>query len=147
MFIGKYSLTMDPKGRVSVPAKFREVLSTRYHPSLILTTMDRCLVAYPVEEWVNISERIRQLPQMQRDLKAFMRHFYSSANECNLDRQGRILIPAEHRAYAGLDGGEVVMVGIMDKIEIWSGERWEAMQAATLERIDEIADILSEIGL
>ncbi len=147
MFIGKYSLTLDTKGRLSVPAKFREVLASGYHASLILTTIDTCLAAYPVEEWLAISERIRELPQMKRELKDFMRHIYSSATECALDRQGRILIPADHRTYAGLDSGEVVIVGIMNKIEIWSRERWESVSAATSERMDEISDVLSEIGL
>ncbi len=68
MFIGKYSLTLDAKGRLSVPAKFREVLATSYQASIILTTLDRCLAAYPIEEWLAISERIRELPQMKREL-------------------------------------------------------------------------------
>ncbi|MFQ5893523.1 MAG: division/cell wall cluster transcriptional repressor MraZ [Nitrospinota bacterium] len=147
MFIGKYSLSIDSKGRLIVPAKFREVLASGYQASLILTMMDRCLVAYPIEEWVAIAERIRELPQMKRELKDFMRQVYSAAIECPIDRQGRILIPAEHRVYAGLGAGEAVVVGIMNKIEIWSRERWEAMQSATIERMDEIAHVLSEIGL
>ena len=147
MFIGKYNVRMDQKRRLAIPKKFREVLATGYHASLILTTMDRCLVAYPVEEWLAISERIRQLPQMKRELKDFMHHIYSSATECPLDRQGRILLLADHRSYAGLDSGEVVVVGIMNKIEIWSRERWEEVETATRERMDEIADVLSELGL
>ncbi len=147
VFIGKYSLTLDAKGRLNVPAKFREVLATSYQASVIITTLDRCLAAYPVEEWLAISERIRELPQMKRELKDFMRHIYSAATECTLDRQGRILVPAEHRSYAGLDRGEVVVVGIMSKIEIWSRERWEAVEATTQDRMDEISDVLSEIGL
>ncbi len=130
-----------------MPAKFREVLATSYQASVILTTLDRCLAAYPVEEWLAISERIRELPQMKRELKDYMRHIYSAATECTLDRQGRILVPAEQRSYAGLDRGEVVVVGIMSKIEIWSRERWEAVEAATQDRMDEISDVLSEIGL
>ncbi len=147
MFIGKYSLTLDPKGRISVPAKFREVLTTRYHPSLIVTTSSRCLVAYPVEEWVALSERIREMPQMKRELNEYMRLIFSSATECNLDRQGRILIPAEHRGHAGLDGSEVVVVGINDRIEIWSRERWDEVDASARERLDEISDVLAEFGL
>lgn len=147
MFIGKYSLTLDPKGRISVPSKFREVLAAHYHPSLIITTLGRCLVAYPVEEWVAMSERIREMPQMKRELSDFMRLIFSSATECSLDRQGRILIPAEHRSHAGLDGGEVVVVGIMNKIEIWSRERWEEVDSSSRERIDDIADFLAGLGL
>lgn len=147
MFIGKYSLTLDPKGRISVPAKFREVLSARYRPTLIITTMGRCLVAYPVEEWVTMSERIRELPQMKRELNDYMRLIFSRAHECNLDRQGRILIPAEHRGHAGLDGAEVIVVGIMNRIEIWSSERWETVDSSTAERLDDISDVLAEFGL
>lgn len=147
MFIGKYSLTLDSKGRISVPAKFREVLSTRYHPSLIVTTANQCLVGYPVEEWLSMSERIRELPQMKRELNDYMRLIFSSATECTLDRQGRILIPAEHRSHAGLDGSEAVVVGIMNRIEIWSKERWEAVDSSTRDRLDEISDVLAEFGL
>lgn len=147
MFIGKYSLALDPKGRISVPAKFREVLTTRYQNSLIVTTLGRCLVAYPVEEWVALSERIRQMPQMKRELNDFMRLIFSSATECSLDKQGRILIPQEHRSHAGLDGGEVVVVGIMNRIEIWSRPRWEEVDSSARDRMDDIADVLAEFGL
>ena len=147
MFIGKYSLTLDPKGRISVPAKFREVLATRYHPTLIITTSSQCLVAYPVEEWVAMSDRISEFPQMRREVNQYMRLIFSAARECNLDRQGRILIPAELREHAGLDGGEVVVVGIKNRIEIWSSERWEVADTSARERMDEIADILAEFGL
>jgi MraZ protein len=84
---------------------------------------------------------------MKRELNQFMRFIYSSASECALDRQGRILIPTEHRSHAGLDGSEVVVVGIMNKIEIWSRERWEEVDSSTRDRLDEIADVLAEFGL
>jgi MraZ protein len=87
------------------------------------------------------------MPQMKRELNDFMRLIFSSATECTLDRQGRILIPVEHRGHAGLDGNEVVVVGIMNRIEIWSRERWEEVDTSARERMDDISDVLAEFGL
>ena len=123
MFLGRHEHTMDSKGRVSVPARFRERIEEEYRNQLILTNEERCLVLYPQDEWKNLMEKLATLPQMKLDVKSFQRFFVSGACECSIDRQGRILIPPILRDYAGLRK-DLIFVGIQSKIEIWDKERW-----------------------
>jgi MraZ protein len=138
--------TIDPKGRVSIPAKFRDVLTKKYDDRLVITNFDGCLVAYPYEEWIHLEEKASSLSMVKKETRAFMRFFYSSAIECGLDKQGRILIPQTLREYADLDK-EVVLVGQLRKIEIWSKKRWSEEIIKAHENFDEISDVLSELGL
>jgi MraZ protein len=133
MFRGRYEHTIDPKGRVSIPAKFREVLGKKYDDRLFVTNFDGCLVAFPFEEWIHLEEKVSSLS-------------YSSAVECTVDKQGRILIPQTLREYADLDK-EVVLVGQLKKIEIWSKDRWSEQMIKAHENFDQISDVLSELGL
>lgn len=145
MFRGRFIHTIDSKGRVSVPIKFREVLSDKYEESLIVTTeVDQCLIAFPTEEWNRLEEKIRSLPSMSKELKAWMRFFYSGAVECPIDRQGRILIPPSLREYGSLNK-EVVLIGLFNKIEIWDKGRWEAAMAP--EGLEKVSDTLAGLGL
>jgi len=112
---------MDSKGRVSVPVSFRSTLETRHgEPALILTLhiADRCLRLYPVAEWERIEEKANTLPDTDPSVAAFKRRFIGSARECELDRQGRILIPPEYREYARLNAS-VTFLGLGSKMEIW----------------------------
>lgn len=144
MFLGRHNLTLDTKGRLSIPAKFREVLAAMYGNQVILTGLDQCIVVYPLPEWQKFEEKARQLPSLKRDVRNFFRGFYSAASECALDRQGRVLIPPQLREYAGLDR-EVVLVGIANKMEIWSKERWEEQVRENQSRLEEIAEELAGI--
>ena len=146
MFRGRHEHTIDPKGRVSIPAKFREVLGKKYDERLVITNFDGCLVAYPHEEWILLEEKASSLSMVKKETRAFMRFFYSSAIECTLDKQGRILIPQTLRDYADLDK-EVVLVGQLRKIEIWSKKRWSEEIIKAHENFDQISDVLSELGL
>jgi MraZ protein len=146
MFRGRHEHTIDPKGRVSIPAKFRDVLTKKYDDRLVITNFDGCLVAYPYEEWIHLEEKASSLSMVKKETRAFMRFFYSSAIECGLDKQGRILIPQTLREYADLDK-EVVLVGQLRKIEIWSKKRWSEEIIKAHENFDEISDVLSELGL
>ncbi|MFB0506990.1 MAG: division/cell wall cluster transcriptional repressor MraZ [Thermodesulfobacteriota bacterium] len=146
MFRGRHEHTIDPKGRVSIPAKFREVLGKKYDERLVITNFDGCLVAYPHEEWILLEEKASSLSMVKKETRAFMRFFYSSAIECTLDKQGRILIPQTLREYADLDK-EVVLVGQLRKIEIWSKKRWSEEIIKAHENFDQISDVLSELGL
>ena len=146
MFRGRFEHNIDPKGRVSIPAKFREILVKKYDERLVVTNFDGCLVAYPYEEWVQLEEKASALSMVKKETRAFMRFFYSSAIECTLDKQGRILIPHTLREYADLDK-EVVLVGQLKKIEIWSKERWGEEIVKAHENFDQISDVLSEFGL
>jgi MraZ protein len=123
MFRGRFEHIVDSKGRVSIPARFRELLAEKYDDRLILTNFDRCLVAYPYEEWKVLEERVGSLSMVKKEVKAFQRFFISGATECPIDKLGRILVPPTLRDYAQL-GRNVVFAGMLRKFEIWSKERW-----------------------
>ncbi len=144
MFRGSFEHSVDSKGRVSVPSKFRDILSERYDGRLVLTMdLDRCLTVYPLEEWERLEEKIKSLPTMQKEVKDFMRFFFSSATECELDKQGRILIPPALRERAGINKS-VTLVGIINKIEIWDNGVWKARKS---ENGDKIGEALASLGL
>lgn len=145
MFQGRYLHNIDTKGRVSIPASFREILSERYDNKLVLTNhFDKCIIAYPPDEWEMIVEKSKALPMMKKEVKIFQRYFISAAVEGELDRQGRILIPPTLREYAGLTK-EVCLVGIGNKIEIWDRKEWD--KAVMLEDKDRITEVLAELGI
>lgn len=146
MFRGRFDYSIDDKGRVSLPAKFREVLSTNYDERLIVTTFDQCLWAYPLTEWQAIEEKIAALPQFKSQVKALQRVFVSGAAECPLDKQGRIILPPNLREYGGLKK-DVVFVGMTKRIEIWSKERWEAVFNESQSLIESATDDLADLGL
>jgi MraZ protein len=146
MFRGRYCHNTDSKGRVSVPARFREILSAHYEEVLVITNFDRCLVAFPLQEWAAIEERTKELSMLQKDARAFIRYFYSGAMECRLDRQGRVLIPPSLRDFAKIEK-EVMLVGAANRIELWSKEVWEEFIQQSEENFEEIAARLSDFGL
>lgn len=146
MFRGRFDYTIDEKGRVSLPAKFREVLSANYDERLIVTTFDNCLWAYPIPEWQAIEDKIAALPQFRSEVKALQRVFVSGAAECPLDKQGRIIIPPTLRDYGALQK-EVVFVGMTKRIEIWSKERWEDTFSSSQKLIETSTDDLANLGL
>ena len=133
MFRGRFEHTIDSKGRISIPAKFRELLAEKYDERVMITNFDRCLVAYPYEEWRSMEEKISSLSMVKKEAKAFQRFFVSAAVECPIDKLGRILIPPTLRSYAQLEK-EVVFAGMVKKFEIWSKERFlEEIQKAEVD--------------
>ncbi len=121
MFLGEFVHTLDGKGRLTIPAKFRADVDT----SLVVTRgMDRCLAMFPMDEWEQLSSRVSDLPMTDRRARAFRRFLFASASKVSPDKQGRVLIPPRLREYAGLDG-EVVVAGLNNYIEIWSTEAWQ----------------------
>ncbi len=127
-FSGKHYNSLDPKGRLIVPAPFRETLSTNHSSKLIITNdvFDRCLSAYPVDEWQKLIEKVNQMPQTSDAVKYFMRRVIGSAIECEIDKQGRILVSAALRADASLES-EVVLLGLSSRIEIWNRNEFEGV--------------------
>lgn len=150
MFKGRYAHTLDSKGRLSIPSKFREVLSDYQEEVLILTNFDTCLLGFTPEEWRLLEEKIRGQSMfstmLRKDMRAFVRYFFSGAAECPLDRQGRVLIPPSLREFAGLKK-EVVLLGLANRIEIWSGEKWGSFLSESQENFEEIAAKLSDLGM
>jgi len=146
MFAGRYEYAIDDKSRVSIPSKFREILSAKYDMRLILTNLDGCIVAYPYQEWMNIQENISKKEHLNKDARTFLRYFYSGVTECPIDKLGRILLPQSLKTDA-LIKKNVVIVGMGKKIEIWAKETWEEIVRKAISDPDKVADIVSELGL
>jgi len=120
MFLGEFVHTIDDKGRLTIPAKFRADLAI----GLVVTRgIDRCLVIYPTEEWGRLAEQVSGLPMTDRRARAFRRLVFANASDATPDKQGRILIPPHLREYASLDG-EVVVTGLNTYIEVWNPDSW-----------------------
>ncbi|HSB32588.1 MAG TPA: division/cell wall cluster transcriptional repressor MraZ [Candidatus Sulfobium mesophilum] len=147
-FSGKYYYTLDPKGRLIIPAPFREIISSNYNPKLYVVNdiFDNCLHIYPQEEWSKLEEKVRTLPKMDEDVKLFIRKVIGSAQEVEIDKQGRILVSAAQRVDAGLNS-EIVIVGQLDKIDLWDRKEWDAVN--DLSKIDKkaTAEKLAAYGL
>jgi MraZ protein len=146
MFRGRFEHTIDSKGRISIPAKFRELLAEKYDERVMITNFDRCLVAYPYEEWRSMEEKISSLSMVKKEAKAFQRFFVSAAVECPIDKLGRILIPPTLRSYAQLEK-EVVFAGMVKKFEIWSKERFLAEIQKAEENFEGMGETLATLGL
>lgn len=146
MFRGRYHHTIDPKGRLSIPARYREELAERGIDTLVLTEGDHCIWAYPLDEWERLEEKLRQQPQLSPEMRTFLRTTIGSAKDCPVDRAGRTLVPPELREFAGLHK-EVVIVGALTKFEMWSRDRWQDYYQRQRGTFDEMARKLSELGL
>ena len=140
MFTGEYNHTIDPKGRLIVPARFREELGEAF---MITNGNDGCLNIYPEEAWETFLGKLQLLTNTEYKRK-IVRNFVSKANRVETDKQGRILIPPALRGYAGLEK-DVVLAGAIDKIEVWDKKRWENETDA--DDIDDITEHLAELGL
>jgi MraZ protein len=128
VFLGRYEHTIDSKGRLAIPARYRPALER----GLVVTRgIDRCLTIYPLAAWETLAEKVNALPLGDPNARALRRLFFAEASDAALDRQGRIIVPAALRAYAGLEEAAIV-VGMNTSIEVWSPTRW-AEQAAALE--------------
>ena len=136
MFKGSSYHTMDNKGRVSIPVRFREVLQERQDRQLILTNWDGYILGFPHSEWVKVEAKLGEMALFRKDYRNFQRFLISGVEECPLDRQGRILIPQNLRDYAKL-GREVAIVGLVRNFEIWDRERYESHRKELEESIDE----------
>jgi MraZ protein len=172
MFSGRYEYAIDDKGRLSVPARFREILASPDEPGkrriedhygseraraprksgspadlkLILTNLDRCIAAYPEREWVELQGRIERSSVSTREARNFLRFFYSGASECPIDRLGRILIPQSLRNYGAIKKN-VVVIGMNKKIEIWAEGAWAEVVKQATSDVEKMTDIISELGL
>lgn len=140
MFMGEFNHSVDTKGRIIIPSKFREGLGDEF---VITLGLDGCLFAYPNEEWYKFVEKLQTLPGT-KEARQLQRYFMSCASACETDKQGRILIPAKLRENAGLDK-EIVFVGVLNKIEIWSKEHWD--QNNSFDDMDAIAERMTEYGI
>ncbi|MBP5198776.1 MAG: division/cell wall cluster transcriptional repressor MraZ [Lachnospiraceae bacterium] len=141
MFMSEYNHTVDAKGRLIIPAKFRESLGEEF---VISKGMDGCLFVYANEDWAAFEEKLTSLPLINKEARQFARYFLAGAASVELDKQGRILIPQSLRDFAGLEK-DVVLVGVGSRIEIWSKEKWD--DASSDENLDDIANAMGALGL
>ena len=138
--MGEYNHTIDAKGRLISPSKFREALGEEF---VVTKGLDGCLFVYDNKEWSAFEEKLKSLPLTNKDARQFVRFFLAGATLAEVDKQGRILIPGVLREFAALEK-EVVLIGVASRVEIWSKERWE--QEASYDDVEEIAEHMAELG-
>jgi MraZ protein len=143
MFMGEYQHSLDSKGRLIIPAKFREELGEN---AVMTRGLDNCLFLFPQSEWMVLEEKLKTLPLTKATARQFVRFLFSGATECDLDKQGRITIPQNLRDYAKVDK-DVVVIGVSNRIEIWSRDRWEQYMQEAEDAYEEIAENIVELGI
>jgi MraZ protein len=143
MFIGEYSHSIDEKGRMNMPVKFRRDLSGGV---VVTRGLDRCLFVYPKSQWEELAEKLSRLPITQKSSRAFARLMLAGAMEADMDAQGRMMIPEYLRTYAGVKK-HVVVTGLFNRIEIWDEDAWGEYRTKTEEASGEIAESMSSLGI
>jgi len=143
MFIGEYNHTLDPKNRVIMPSKFREKLGD----SFVMTKgLDNCLFIYSSRDWSIVEDELKSLPMTNKDARAFVRFFFAGACECDLDKQGRMVIPNYLKEHANIDK-ELVIIGVSTRIEIWSKEEWNKFNNDANISYEDVAEKMSQLGI
>lgn len=143
MFIGEYSHTMDEKGRVAIPSKFRRDLEKG---AVVTRGLDRCLTIYTAEEWEKLASRLANLPMTSANTRAFSRLMLAGAMDVSLDAQGRVIIPDYLREYAGL-GKKLVLAGLYNRMEVWEADKWNEFKSRSEVASADIAEKLGELGV
>jgi MraZ protein len=150
MFRGSFEHTLDGKGRLSIPAKFRDILLGRGDERIIMTNFvvdgSRCLDVYPIDEWLRLEEEISKRPKFDRRMVMFQNFYLGGACECFLDKQGRILSPTSLRKYADLKR-DVVLVSALEKFRVWDQETWKQIFADAEGKLMQDPDFLGDLGL
>ena len=143
MFIGEYQHTIDEKGRMMIPTKFRGDLSKG---AVVTRGLDHCLVLYPIAVWNELAQKLSNLPISQSKSRAFARLMLAGAMDVSVDKQGRIMLPEYLREYASTKK-QVVVAGLFDRLEIWDEKSWKKYKTATEKESNEIAETLGELGV
>ena len=143
MFMGEYHHSIDEKGRLIVPSKFRDDLGSTF---IVTKGFDTCLSVFSITEWQNFEAKLKSLPLSNENARKFVRYFTAGATECQVDKQGRILIPANLKEHAGLKK-ELVITGVSTRAEIWDKETWDKYTSDENIDLDEIASHMSEFGI
>jgi len=140
LLIGEYEHSLDVKGRIIMPAKFRDDIGDKF---IVTKGLDGCLFAFSKDEWAKFEEKLSALPVSNKDARTFTRFFFAGAIDCELDKQGRFLISSALREFAGFNK-DIVIVGMNSRIEIWSKEKWESAKDLSA---DEIAEKMEMLGI
>ncbi|MFD1671131.1 division/cell wall cluster transcriptional repressor MraZ [Agrilactobacillus yilanensis] len=141
MLLGEYHHNLDAKGRLIIPAKFRQELGTEF---VLTRGLDGCLFGYPMTAWAKLETKLAQLPLTKKDSRRFVRFFYAAAAEMTFDKQGRINIPKSLMTYADLDKA-CVLIGVANRIEIWSDTKWAEFDEEMVTDFDETAENLMDL--
>lgn len=143
MFLGEYQHSLDTKGRLIVPAKFRDGLGESF---VVTKGLDSCLFAYPKREWEIFEDKLKQLPLTNPGARKFVRFFFAGAIECDLDNQGRIMIPQNLREYASLKK-DIVSIGVNNRVEIWNRDGWSEYNDEDNFISNELAFEMENLGI
>lgn len=143
MLIGEYQHSLDAKGRLFIPAKFRDDLGDQF---VIARGVGNCLFGMSLKEWDSFSQKLRTQPVTDVQVQKFVRVVFAGATDCEPDKQGRVVIPANLRDIAGLDK-DVVIIGVMSRIEIWNKEAWIAYNESINDDYDEMIGKMAELGI
>lgn len=143
MFIGEYNGTIDDKARISIPAKFRSSLKSKV---VVTRGLDNSLVLYTLDEWKKLAEKLASLPISTANTRAFSRLMLAGAMDCDIDKQGRIVLPGYLKEYAKI-GKKLVFAGMYSRVEIWSDELWIKYKTQTEKDSNKIAEALGDLGV
>ena len=143
MFIGEYTHNLDEKGRIAIPAKFRNQLKSN---AVITHGLDNCLFLYTKAEWAKLAEKLSALPISQANSRAFSRLMLAGAMDVEVDKQGRVIIPEYLRRFAGLKK-EVVLAGLYSRVEVWDSEAWNKYKTDAEKESNNIAEKMAELGV
>jgi MraZ protein len=143
MFLGEYQHSLDAKGRITIPAKFRDELGEKF---IATKGLDNCIFLYPIEEWQLIEAKLRSLPFTRADVRSFARFFFSGASEMEFDKQGRAVLSMKLREYAAINK-DLIIIGVGSRVEIWSVEKWTQYTENAESSYEEMAESLVELGI
>ena len=143
MLLGEYEHTLDPKGRLAMPAKLRENLGTNF---IITKGLDGCLFVYDMEQWRLMENKLASLPVSMKKVRDFTRFLFGGACEAECDKQGRVLLPLSLRRHAHLEK-DAVIVGVGNRAEIWDAQTWNNYNAACADDVNELAEQLADLGI
>lgn len=144
MFIGEYEHTIDAKNRVIIPSKFREGLGEKF---VITKGLEKgCLLVFPMEEWNNFEEKLKTLPFGSKEARTFSRYFFSSAIECEIDKQGRTVISNNLKEFAEIEK-DIVFIGVSSRVEIWSKAKWEEFNNDENLDMNDISEKMAMLGI
>ncbi|ERT62212.1 MraZ protein [Peptoniphilus koenoeneniae] len=143
MLIGQYNLTLDERGRITIPSKFRDSILGDF---VLTKGLDNCVFLYPKNEWERITSKLKELPLSNKNARAFLRNFYSGAVTSSIDKQGRVLLPQNLRDHAEM-GKELVIIGLDTRAEIWAQDKWEEFNSQEGLSYEEQAQTLDQLGI
>ncbi|WP_440444975.1 division/cell wall cluster transcriptional repressor MraZ [Phascolarctobacterium sp.] len=143
MLLGEYEHSIDTKGRIAMPAKLRDGLGGKF---IITKGLDGCLFVYAMDEWQRVEQKLASLPMSRKTARDFTRFLFGGACEGECDKQGRVLLPASLRRYAGLER-EAVIVGVGSRAEIWDAAKWQQYNEESAEDVNELVEQLADLGI